>query len=149
MGEVSEEKHPVDGHIMNLRKDVKKPEMMADYLTFCGPRAGARPVSVLHPASVLTEAVDRFQMHGFQLSEAAVEPASLVVEEFRIDGMPTALLGVPEPQRTHCHRRMDAGATRGPAGTLRLDMAQPLARLAFYLIEPRSDDGLIDWNFVG
>ena len=36
MGEVSEEKHPVDGHIMNLRKDVKKPETMADYLTFKG-----------------------------------------------------------------------------------------------------------------
>ena len=36
MGEVAEEKHPVDGHIMHLRKDVKKPETMADYLTFKG-----------------------------------------------------------------------------------------------------------------
>jgi hypothetical protein len=35
-----------------------------------------------------------------------------------------------------------------PAGTLRLDMTQPLARLAFYLIEPRSDDGLVDWNLL-
>ena len=25
-------------------------------------------------------------------------------------------------------------------------MTQPLARLAFYLIEPASDDGLVNWN---
>ncbi len=51
MGEVSEEKHPVDGHIMNLRKDVKKPEIMADYLTFAGLEAGAGPLRLLHPAA--------------------------------------------------------------------------------------------------
>jgi hypothetical protein len=27
-------------------------------------------------------------------------------------------------------------------------MTQPLARLAFYLIEPRSDDGLANWNLI-
>jgi hypothetical protein len=27
-------------------------------------------------------------------------------------------------------------------------MKQPLARLAFYLIEPRSNDGLLNWNFL-
>jgi hypothetical protein len=35
-----------------------------------------------------------------------------------------------------------------PAGTLRVDLTQPLARLAFYLIEPRSDDGLVNWNLL-
>ena len=29
-----------------------------------------------------------------------------------------------------------------------VDIKQPLARLAFYLIEPRSDDGLVDWNIL-
>jgi hypothetical protein len=27
-------------------------------------------------------------------------------------------------------------------------MNQPLARLAFYLLEPRSDDGLVEWNVL-
>jgi len=27
-------------------------------------------------------------------------------------------------------------------------MDQPLARLAFLLLEPRSDDGLLDWNVL-
>jgi hypothetical protein len=35
-----------------------------------------------------------------------------------------------------------------PPGTLVIDMTQPLARLAFLLLEPRSDDGLVDWNFL-
>ena len=35
-----------------------------------------------------------------------------------------------------------------PAGTIRVDVAQPLGRLAFYLLEPRSDDGLVNWNVL-
>ena len=35
-----------------------------------------------------------------------------------------------------------------PAGTLKVDVSQPLGRLAFYLLEPRSDDGLVDWNLL-
>ena len=27
-------------------------------------------------------------------------------------------------------------------------MNQPLSRLAFYLLEPRSNDGLLNWNFL-
>jgi hypothetical protein len=34
-----------------------------------------------------------------------------------------------------------------PAGTVVVRTNQPLARLAFYLLEPRSDDGLFTWNF--
>lgn len=34
-----------------------------------------------------------------------------------------------------------------PAGSFYVDMAQPLAWLIFYLIEPQSDDGLLYWNY--
>ena len=30
----------------------------------------------------------------------------------------------------------------------RVPLNQPLSRLAFYLIEPRSNDGLVNWNFL-
>jgi dipeptidyl-peptidase-4 len=30
----------------------------------------------------------------------------------------------------------------------RVPLNQPLARLAFYLLEPRSNDGLVTWNFL-
>ena len=37
---------------------------------------------------------------------------------------------------------------RLPRGGLVVPMDQPLARLAFYLLEPASDDGLVAWNFL-
>ncbi|HVZ26797.1 MAG TPA: M14 family metallopeptidase, partial [Sediminibacterium sp.] len=33
------------------------------------------------------------------------------------------------------------------AGDFIVDMAQPLTNLAFYMLEPQSDDGLLTWNF--
>jgi zinc carboxypeptidase len=146
LGEVSEEKHPVDGHIMNLRKDVKKPEMMADYLTFAGLEPERVPSAYLIPPR-LADAVDRLRAHGIELTPTA-SAATLSVEEFRIDSSTTA----PAAFQNHNERTLTgtwAPAQRDvPAGTLRLDMTQPLARLAFYLIEPRSDDGLVDWNLL-
>jgi hypothetical protein len=35
-----------------------------------------------------------------------------------------------------------------PAGTAYVPLDQPLGRLAFTLLEPRSDDGLVDWAIV-
>ena len=32
-------------------------------------------------------------------------------------------------------------------GDYKVDMAQPLANLIFYMLEPQSDDGLLNWNF--
>jgi hypothetical protein len=79
-----------------------------------------------------------------RLSSATKVP----IEEFRIDATETAAV----PFQNH-HERTIRGAWVAaerelPPGTLRVDLSQPLARLAFYLIEPRSDDGLVNWNLV-
>jgi nitrogen regulatory protein PII len=45
--------------------------------------------------------------------------------------------------------RIEIAVSRNlPAGTVAVDVAQPLGRLAFYLLEPRSDDGLLNWGFM-
>jgi hypothetical protein len=36
---------------------------------------------------------------------------------------------------------------RVPAGSFRVDLDQPLARLIFQLVDPRADDGCLTWNF--
>ena len=64
MGEVAEEKHPVDGHIMHLRKDVRKPETMADYLTFTGTEPERVPSAYFVPPH-LAEAVERLRLTAF------------------------------------------------------------------------------------
>jgi len=146
LGEVTEEKHPVDGHIMHLRKDVKKPEKMAEYGTFKATETGRVPAAYFVPPS-LVDAIDRLRAHGIS-SSTLKTPATLPVEEFRIEASETAA----RPFQNHHERTLEGAWVQAerelPAGTLRVEMSQPLARLAFYLLEPRSDDGLTNWNLL-
>jgi hypothetical protein len=41
-----------------------------------------------------------------------------------------------------------AGDTAVPAGSWAVALNQPLGRLAFYLLAPTSDDGVLAWNFL-
>jgi hypothetical protein len=40
-----------------------------------------------------------------------------------------------------------AGKQKFKKGDYIIDLAQPLANLIFYMLEPQSDDGLVSWNF--
>lgn len=146
LGEVTEEKHPDDGHTMHLRKDVKVPEKMAEYGTFKGTEFERVPSAYFVPPT-LTDVVERLRMHG--VTATPLNRATKVsVEEFRIEKSEAAA----RPFQNHNERTLTGSwqpAERElAAGTLRVDLKQPLARLAFYLLEPRSDDGLTDWNFL-
>jgi hypothetical protein len=146
MGEVMEEKHPVDGHIMNLRRDVKTPEKMLDYTTFKGIEPERVPSAYFVPAG-LAPALDRLKTHGVVLTPLK-SASRMAVEEFRIDSSVAA----PTAFQNHNERTLTGAwvpAERElPAGTLKVELTQPLGRLAFYLIEPRADDGLVDWNLL-
>lgn len=41
----------------------------------------------------------------------------------------------------------EADSRKFKAGDYMVDLAQPLANLIFYMLEPESDDGLVTWNF--
>ena len=43
--------------------------------------------------------------------------------------------------------RSEQGPHRAGAGDFLVEMAQPLAAVAAYLLEPESDDGFVRWNF--
>jgi predicted Holliday junction resolvase-like endonuclease len=146
MGEVSEEKHPVDGHMMNLRKDVKTPETMLDYTTFKGLEPERVPSAYFVPAS-LAQALDRLKAHGVVMTPLK-SAAKVAVEEFRIDSSVAAATAF----QNHNERTLTGAWVQAerelPAGTMKVELTQPLGRLAFYLIEPRADDGLVDWNLL-
>ena len=146
MGEVSEEKHPVDGHIMNLRKDVKTPETMLDYLTFKGLEPERVPSAYYLPAS-LTQALDRLAVHGVVMTPLK-SAAKVPVEEFRIDSSVAAATAFQNHNERTLTGAWVPAERELPAGTLKVELTQPLGRLAFYLIEPRADDGLVDWNLL-
>jgi hypothetical protein len=146
MGEVAEEKHPKDGHIMNLRKDVRTPETMADYSTFAGLEPERVPSAYFLPPS-LAVAIERLQAHGVVLTPVA-KATTVAIEEFRIDASTIAATAFQDHQERTLTGAWIPAERELPPGTLRVDLTQPLARLAFYLIEPRSDDGLVDWNIL-
>ena len=51
-------------------------------------------------------------------------------------------------QERTIHGRWVAERRTIPAGTWMVDVSHPLGRLAFYLLEPRSDDGLANWALL-
>ena len=73
------------------------------------------------------------------------QPLTLDLEEFRIASNQTAQVFEKHEARTVTGKYEPVRRSL-PAGSYRIRMNQSLARLAFYLIEPRSNDGLLTWN---
>ena len=99
-------------------------------------------------ARVIASVVDRLEAHGVKYFKTSKETA-FKGERFRIASSEVAQA---EYQGTHKLRTI-TGAWETteqaiPAGSLVVPMDQPLARLAFILFDPRSDDGLMAWNIL-
>ena len=146
MGAVAEERHPYTGETMLRRLDARRPTPMWEYGTFRATGSERAPELYYLPQELET-AVERLAAHGVVMQRLA-EEQTLEVEEFAIDSSQVA----ERPFQGHRERTLFgrwAQATRTlPAGTVIVDVAQPLGRLAFYLLEPRSDDGLTAWGLL-
>ena len=148
LGEVRQEKHPKDGHTMDVRADVKKPEKMPEYGIFTATETERVP-SFYYVLPGNQKAIALLRAHGIVFSPMPLpKPRSVDVEEFQIETN-TQAQNTNEGHRERTVTGKWVVTKRElPEGTLELPMTQSLARLAFYLIEPRSDDGLVTWNFV-
>jgi hypothetical protein len=146
MGEVVEEKNPFSGQMMFRRLDVRKPETMIEMGTFRATDTERVPAAYFVPPNLRT-VIDRIQAHG--IAATPLQAAETVqIEEFRLEGIEPAARPFQNRSERTLRGAWTAAERELPAGTLRIDMTQPLARLAFYLLEPRSDDGLANWNLV-
>jgi len=147
MGETEDEINPYTGRTMLRRLDVHKPEKMWEEAAFEATDSERVPSTYYLPAP-LTVAVERLQAHGVKVERLAQPTALLQLEEFQI-GTNTATAQAFENHKERSVTGKYAPVERSlPAGTYRVQMNQPLARLAFYLLEPRSNDGLMTWNFL-
>jgi hypothetical protein len=146
MGDTAEEINPLSGQRMLRRLDVRAPEQMWLDVAFDSTESERVP-TVYYIPPTLTAVLERLRNHGIRL-EPIDRQATLRLEEFRMDTTQVAA------QNFEGHRaRTVTGAYQAvertiPPGFHRVPMNQPLARLAFYLIEPRSNDGLLYWNFL-
>ena len=105
----------------------------------------AKPFAYLIPPS-FGDAVAALQRHGLDVQELR-EDVELDVEVYKVDAIEKS------PRRFEGHQLLtlsvssQKAARLVPAGTLVLKTAQPLGTLAVGLLEPRSEDGLVTWNF--
>jgi len=125
--------------------DRPKTYTMPYHADFFAKRTVRRPYAYLIPVAS-TEVVDKLRQHGIAV-ERLTSAANLEVEAFRL----TEIKGAErlyQGHRTNTVKGEYAVEKREfPAGTWLVRAAQPLGRLAAYLLEPESDDGLLVWNF--
>ncbi|HMD34921.1 MAG TPA: M14 family zinc carboxypeptidase [Vicinamibacterales bacterium] len=149
MGDVDPVFNPNGGGAMWLRKDVVRPEQMNDMMWFEASKSETAPSTYYVPAAA-TRALDLLRAHGVRVER--VSRAVTGVEQFAI----TNNTARPVPNNSidfgqHGVRTLDgswqaAPTVTVPPGAFSVSVNQPLGLLAFYLLEPTSDDGLTTWN---
>ena len=145
-GDVVDETNPNTGQRMLHRTATRRPEMMPDYTTFEGTEFERVPRSYFVPPA-LTAVIERLAAHGVRTTRLA-QSQVITVERFRIDSSWTAAREFQGHKERQLRGAWEAVQDSLPVGTVVVAMDQPLARLAFILLEPRSDDGLLDWNVM-
>ena len=146
MGETDDAVHPLTGRRQLSRRDASRVESMYEYGTFRPTDTEVVPAAYLVPAE-LRSVVDRLRTHGVEM-EAVTLPTTMQVEQFRITESEQAAREFQGHRERRIEGAYESIQAEVPVGVWRIDMRQPLARLAFYLLEPRSDDGLANWNFL-
>jgi hypothetical protein len=144
MGEVEPVQNPVFGSTMCNRKDVVHSEQMVDMRWFEPLTTETAPSAYYIPANA-TKAIDLLKAQGIQMRQM---PLAGSVEAFDITSN-TATQTFEGHTLRKLQGRWGASENRKPGVQYwEVRMNQPLARLAFYLLEPSSDDGLVAWNFL-
>jgi hypothetical protein len=149
VGEVTQEVNPRNQRPMTVAIEEKfKPEMMQDYAYFAPTRTVPMArVYVLPTGAEFEPIVDKIRQHGIVVDELA-SPITAEVSSFMVE----AINKSAKPFQGHNEVKLKGQYTTGKvtldAGTRIVRLAQPLGPLAAYLLEPESDDGLTNWNFL-
>jgi len=146
MGEVGEERHPFTGATILRRREVSRPTPMWEFGRFQATETAVAPEAyyVLPEAE---DAIGRLEAHGVAVVRYATA-RELPVDRFRVDSTTVA----DEPFQGRRERTVEgewvATVEELPAGTAYVSVDQPLGRLVFTLLEPRSDDGFLAWGIL-
>jgi hypothetical protein len=152
VGDVQKVPNPRSGREMLAMTDMAVPVKMKDYGLFEATRTVQMPRGWLIPrahveSSGYAAAIERLRMHGIEVHRVTAD-AEIAVERFVIESYTRS----PKPFQNRYEARLtgkhEPAKLSAQEGALYIPANQPLARLAFYLLEPESDDGLVTWNLI-
>lgn len=146
MGEVRETTHPYTGDMVLERLPVETPRTMPEYGTFSPTETSTVPTAWVVPMSE-SEIIDRLNVHG--ITYATREAGGLSVDAFRIDSLTTASREFQGVFEVEVHGTWAQSSSELSGMVVVVPSGQPLGRLAHYLLDPRSDDGLANWGVLG
>ncbi len=145
MTELTTERNPYTGQMMRRRLDVRKPEMMYQYISFEASETAVAPQAYLVPS--LRYVQDRLEAHGIAFSKLD-QAVTIKGEQFRIETSTQAEREYEGHRIRTLTGKWEAADLNLPAGTLVVSLNQPLGRLALMLLEPRSEDCLAAWGLM-
>ncbi|MBN8589546.1 MAG: M14 family metallopeptidase [Rhodothermia bacterium] len=147
IGEITEERHPYTGETMWRRKNIRIPEEMPVYTHFEGKEHETVPQRYFIPENQKV-AIQKLQAHGLKMKQLT-QKETLSLQEFQIDSTKTTRFAFQGHKERTVFGKYITVTTEVPEGSYILDLSENRAnaKLAFYLLEPRSDDGLLNWNF--
>ena len=146
MGEVTAERHPDTGEEILRRRDAVVPVRIFEYGSFVAAESTRAPRAYCLPDS-MTAAIDLLRAHGIR-TEAAPAGTAVRAERFRIDSVKVADRAYEGHVGRTLFGQYEAVDLDLPPNCLLVPVAQPLGRLVFALLEPRSDDGLVAWGLI-
>ena len=142
--------NPRSGREMLAMTDMAVPVKMKDYGLFEATRTVQMPRGWLIPRAhvdAYATAIERLRLHGLQVQRVTTD-AEIAVERFVIEQYTRS----PKPFQNRYEARLtgkhEPAKLSAQEGALFIPANQPLARLAFYLLEPESDDGFVTWNLI-
>ena len=142
MGEADSVAHPVTGELMLERVDVLHPETMPAHVQFTPTETQRAPDAYLVPPS-LTKVVELLELHGIE--SYAARTTGQPVDMFSIDSVQVAEHAFQDRQAHTLFGYYGTLNDASPQDVLVVPVDQPLGRLVFMLLEPRSDDGIVAW----
>jgi hypothetical protein len=152
VGDVESRVNARSGRQMTVMKEtVVRQQLMQDYGYFDPVDAVAAPVGYVVPADG-TPIASRIQAllarHGIACERSTAQ-ASMTLEAVVPGDITRAGREFQGHRAVHLEGvRREAVTVPVPAGSLIVPMGQPLARLAFALLEPTSDDGVVAWGLI-
>jgi hypothetical protein len=149
VGQVGKETNPRSGREMTVMIQNKfVPARMLNYGLFARSRSIPLPRAYIFPAEEnLDPIIDILKAHGIAV-EKVTEPATAELEAFVIDEVKHSERTYQGHRETTLKGHNQTTRMTFPAGSHLVRTAQPLANLVFYLLEPESDDGIVEWNLL-